>query len=243
MCQLFAINSNAPSAVTFSFTGFSARGGQTGEHADGWGMAFHGKGGCRVFLDDTPASRSPLAAFLREHPIRATSVLAHIRKATQGAVQLSNCHPFQRQWRGRQWAFCHNGDLKFFEPWLDARHQPIGSTDSEAAFCWLLQQLDARFAAGEPDWPLLAPALAELVGQISPNTLATAPRGRHRLQAVGEVAVSVAPLTRRSTEKRSVFPVVRRARHRSPCPVRPAVPAATTGARSARAAAQGRRNR
>eukprot|EP01137_Pigoraptor_chileana_P034129 Opistho-2@26209 len=52
MCQLFALNSNAPSAVTFSFTGFSARGGQTGEHADGWGMAFHGEGGCRVFLDD-----------------------------------------------------------------------------------------------------------------------------------------------------------------------------------------------
>lgn len=167
MCQLFALNSKAPSAVTFSFTGFSARGGQTGEHADGWGMAFHGEGGCRVFLDDTPASRSPLAAFLREHPIRATSVLAHIRKATQGPVQLSNCHPFQRQWRGRQWAFCHNGDLKAFEPRLDARHQPIGSTDSEAAFCWLLQQLDERFAAGEPDWPLLAPALAELVGQIS----------------------------------------------------------------------------
>jgi len=168
MCQLFALNSNAPSAVTFSFTGFSARGGQTGEHADGWGMAFHGEGGCRVFLDDAPASRSPLAAFLREHPIRATSVLAHIRKATQGAVQLSNCHPFQRQWRGRQWAFCHNGDLKGFDPVLDAKHQPVGSTDSERAFCWLLQQLDARFAAQPaPDWPTLAPVLAELVAQIS----------------------------------------------------------------------------
>jgi len=168
MCQLFALNSNAPSAVTFSFTGFSSRGGNTGDHADGWGIAFHGEGGCRVFIDDAPASRSPLAAFLRQHPIRATSVLAHIRKATQGAVQLSNCHPFQRQWRGVQWAFCHNGDLKSFAPELDARHQPVGSTDSEAAFCWLMQQLDLRFAGqSRPQWQDLAPVLSELAAQLS----------------------------------------------------------------------------
>ena len=168
MCQLFALNSNAPSAVTFSFTGFSSRGGQTGDHADGWGMAFHGEGGCRVFIDDAPASRSPLAAFLREHPILATSVLAHIRKATQGPVQLSNCHPFQRQWRGRQWAFCHNGDLKSFAPVLDGRHQPIGSTDSEKAFCWLLQQMELHFA-GRPDprWQDLAPLLSKLAAELS----------------------------------------------------------------------------
>jgi glutamine amidotransferase len=168
MCQLFALNSNAPTAVTFSFTGFSARGGLTGEHADGWGIAFHGQGGCRVFLDDAPAFRSPLADFLRRHPIRATSVLAHIRKATQGSVQLSNCHPFQRQWLGRQWAFCHNGDLKGFAPPLDLNHQPVGSTDSEAAFCWLMQCLRQRFSgARAPTWRSLAPVIAGLAGQLS----------------------------------------------------------------------------
>ncbi len=41
MCQLFALSSNAPTEVTFAFTGFSARGGATGEHADGFGLAFH----------------------------------------------------------------------------------------------------------------------------------------------------------------------------------------------------------
>lgn len=168
MCQLFALNSNAPSAATFAFTGFSARGGDTGEHADGWGMAFHGDGGCRVFLDDAPACRSPLAAFLRQHPIRATSVLAHIRKATQGAVQLSNCHPFQRQWAGRHWAFCHNGDLRGFAPALDAAHQPVGSTDSEAAFCWLLQRLQQHFdGQPAPAWPALAPVLATLAAELA----------------------------------------------------------------------------
>jgi len=168
MCQLFALNSSAPSAATFAFTGFSARGGGTAEHADGWGMAFHGDGGCRVFIDDTPASRSPLAAFLRQHPIRATSVLAHIRKATQGAVQLSNCHPFQRQWLGRQWAFCHNGDLADFLPALDDDHQPVGSTDSERAFCWLLQRLQQHFdGRPAPGWRSLAPVLASLAAEVA----------------------------------------------------------------------------
>lgn len=172
MCQLLALNSSAPSAATFAFTGFSARGGGTADHADGWGMAFLGDGGCRVFLDDAPACRSPLAAFLRQHPIRATTVLAHIRKATQGAVQLSNCHPFQRQWGGRPWAFGHNGDLKDFHPLLDSHHQPVGSTDSERAFCWLLQQLRQRLPQGPaagaaPAWRTLAPLLARLAGQVA----------------------------------------------------------------------------
>ncbi|MDT7839044.1 class II glutamine amidotransferase [Aquabacterium sp. OR-4] len=168
MCQLFALNSNSPTEVTFSFTGFSARGGRTGEHADGWGIAFHGDGGCRVFIDDAPACRSPLAAFLRQHPIRATAVLAHIRKATQGAVQLTNCHPFQRQWLGRQWVFCHNGHLADFHPALDAAHRPVGSTDSEAAFCWMLQRLQQRFAGPQvPGWAELAPLLAELAGEAA----------------------------------------------------------------------------
>ena len=102
MCQLFALSSSAPTSVTFSFTGFSARGGHTGEHVDGWGIAFHDQAGCRVFIDEKRASDSPLAEFLRNHPIRSRNVLAHIRKATQGPVQLANCHPFMREWQGRQ---------------------------------------------------------------------------------------------------------------------------------------------
>ncbi|HQC98128.1 MAG TPA: class II glutamine amidotransferase [Aquabacterium sp.] len=177
MCQLFALNSSAPSAATFAFTGFSARGGGTADHADGWGMAFLGDGGCRLFIDDAPACRSPLAAFLRQHPIRATTVLAHIRKATQGAVQLNNCHPFQRQWAGRPWAFGHNGNLKQVHPPLDGHHQPVGSTDSERAFCWLLQALRQRLPPGPdattvatattPAWRRLAPVLAQLAGDIA----------------------------------------------------------------------------
>jgi predicted glutamine amidotransferase len=168
MCQLFALSCNTPSAVTFSFTGFSARGGRTGEHVDGFGLAFHDETGCRLFIDDEPACDSALAEFLRRHPIRARTVLAHIRKATQGPVQASNCHPFMREWQGRQWSFCHNGDLKNFHPVLDGSHLPVGGTDSERAFCWMLQELRRRVGASGPaGWQQVAPVVAELADRIA----------------------------------------------------------------------------
>jgi len=167
MCQLFGLSSNAPSAVTFSFTGLSARGGRTGAHADGFGLAFHDGADCRLFIDEGRASDSALAAFLRSCPIRARTVLAHVRKATQGAVQLANCHPFVREWGGRYWSFCHNGDLGDFSPGLNGMHLPVGSTDSERAFCWLLQELRRHFgttAAG--GWREAAPVIAALAQRI-----------------------------------------------------------------------------
>ncbi len=168
MCQLFALNCNMPAAATFSFTGFSARGGATDEHADGFGLAFHEDKACRVFIDDAPASDSALAAFLRRHPIRARNVLAHIRKATQGQVQVANCHPFMREWLGRHWSFCHNGDLQGFHPRLTGPFSPVGATDSERAFCWLLQELRRRFGGRRVrDWRQLAPVLAELADQVA----------------------------------------------------------------------------
>lgn len=169
MCQLFALSCSAPAAVTFAFTGFSARGGLTGEHGDGFGVAFHEDRSCRLFVDDARASDSMLADFLRRHPIRARTVLAHIRRATQGPVRLANCHPFVREWQGRQWSFCHNGDLKNFYPRLHGGVLlPVGETDSERAFCWMLQQLRRRFRGRRvPDWPELSPVIAELADDIA----------------------------------------------------------------------------
>jgi glutamine amidotransferase len=167
MCQLFGLSCSAPTAVTFSFTGLSARGGRTGEHADGFGLAFHDGIDCRLFIDEGRASDSALAAFLRSFPIRARTVLAHVRKATQGSVQLANCHPFVREWGGRYWSFCHNGDLIDYVPALNGVHLPVGTTDSERAFCWLLQELRERFLEPPANgWRDCAPVIQELAARI-----------------------------------------------------------------------------
>jgi predicted glutamine amidotransferase len=169
MCQLMGMSCNNRAATTFSFTGFSARGGGTSDHVDGWGIAFYDGHGCRVFQDDQPASGSPLAEYVRKHPIKSRVVVAHVRKATQGDVQAANCHPFQREWLGRTWVFAHNGDLRRFESPLTYQDMPVGTTDSERAFCTLMSRLRQHFKDRHqpPEWSELAPVLVDIVGDLA----------------------------------------------------------------------------
>ena len=150
MCELLALSANTPTDMRFSFHGLTRRGGATGIHADGWGVAsFDPDGrGVHLYREDAPAAFSPIAARVARLDLRSRCSIAHIRKATQGVVALENCHPFHRRWRGREWVFAHNGNL--LGP-LPETHlfRPEGSTDSEIAFCWILEQLNA--ADGDPE--------------------------------------------------------------------------------------------
>ena len=167
MCQLLAMNCNVPTDIVFSFTGFALRGGSTDTHHDGWGIAFFEGAGVRHFVDHQAAVTSPIAELIKRYPIKSKNVIAHIRKATQGRVALENCHPFVRELWGRYWVFAHNGDLKHFFPVLDGAFRPVGDTDSERAFCFLLQELRARFGDVAPPLAQLRAALAELVSGIA----------------------------------------------------------------------------
>jgi predicted glutamine amidotransferase len=166
MCQLLGMNCNTPTDVTFSFAGFAQRGGRTDHHSDGWGIAFFEGRGLRHFVDHQPACNSPVADLIRRYPIKSRHVVAHIRKATQGEVALQNCHPFVRELWGRYWVFAHNGDLQDFHPRLHANFRPVGNTDSERAFCWLMQEI-AKSHAGVPSVEELTLTLRELAPAIA----------------------------------------------------------------------------
>jgi len=146
MCQLLGMNANTPTDVMFSFTGLATR---AHEHKDGFGIAFFEGCGLRLFVDHVSARSSPVAELVKHYPIQSDNVIAHIRKATQGRVALENTHPFVRELWGRYWVFAHNGDLKDFHPRLHAAFRPVGDTDSERAFCWLMQEL-GKAHAGVP---------------------------------------------------------------------------------------------
>ena len=163
MCQLLGMNANTPTDLMFSFTGFSTR---AEEHKDGFGIAFFEGAGTRLFVDAQSARLSPVAEMIRHYPIRSHNVIAHIRKATQGVVALENCHPFVRELWGRYWVFAHNGDLQDFHPRLHAGFRPVGNTDSERAFCWLLQEV-AKSHAGVPSVEELTLTLRELTPRIA----------------------------------------------------------------------------
>ncbi|EJS91998.1 hypothetical protein AAUPMC_00390, partial [Pasteurella multocida subsp. multocida str. Anand1_cattle] len=41
--------------------------------------------------------------------------------------------------------FAHNGNLTVYPDLTHSLYQPIGSTDSEAAFCYMMSELKTRF--------------------------------------------------------------------------------------------------
>ena len=167
MCQLLGMNCNVPTDICFSFEGFAARGGKTDEHQDGWGIAFFESLGCRIFLDPKPSVSSPIADLVKQYPIRSTHVIAHIRKATQGEIALENCHPFCRELWGRYWVFAHNGNLADFDFESAGFYKPVGKTDSEMAFCLLLETLKQQFPDGKPPLEKLYFVLKEITSILA----------------------------------------------------------------------------
>lgn len=160
MCELLAMSANVPTDIRFSFSALSQRGGVTGRHTDGWGISFYEQNGCRTLHDPNPSAHSELAKFLKAYPIKSRLVIAHVRKANRGRIALENTHPFQRELWGRNWSFAHNGQLKGVKRLKLDFYAPIGTTDSEHAFCWLMDSLRARFAK-RPSEAVLDRAIAE----------------------------------------------------------------------------------
>lgn len=151
MCELLGITATAPVDISFSFHDFAKRGGGTGPHADGWGLALFQEGFARTFLDEGAASTSMLAAFLRDNPVETQLAVAHIRKKTRGDSRLANTHPFTRVLGGRHLVLAHNGTLVGVRERPLERETPIGDTDSEHAFCWFLERLRAAYPRGLPE--------------------------------------------------------------------------------------------
>lgn len=146
MCRLFGFRSVIQSQVHRSLVeADNALCGLSEQHPDGWGVAY--------YVDGTPhLMRSACSAlsdrvFQRVSGIVASeTVLAHVRKATQGSLSVLNCHPFQH---GR-WVFAHNGDIPSIAEHRNALLAQIsprlvryilGETDSEVLFFLVLTQL------------------------------------------------------------------------------------------------------
>jgi len=165
MCELLGMECNVLTDIVFSFAGLSGRGGKHGPHADGWGLALYDGRVARVFLEPAAAAASPLAEFVREHPIKTLLAIAHVRRKTRGAVSLANTHPFVRELWGRHFVFAHNGTVKNVRNLKLGRFRPMGKTDSEHAFCALLGALQNEFR-DRPSHAALAAAVAEHSGKI-----------------------------------------------------------------------------
>lgn len=157
---------NVPTDIAFSFTGLRQRGGRTGPHGDGWGLALYEGRAARIFLEPTPAADSPLARFVADNPVKTLLAVGHVRQRTRGHRSLANTHPFVRELWGRHWVFAHNGTLPRVRRRPLGRFAPIGTTDSEHAYCYLLHRLDRLFPSYPRKVSDLFRAVAEIGGEI-----------------------------------------------------------------------------
>ena len=111
MCRIFGFRSVLQSQVHRSLmSADNALAVQSENHPDGWGVAYYVAGAPHLIKSAGTALGDKL--FHRvSGVVTSQTVLAHIRKATQGEITPLNCHPFQY---GR-WVMCHNGDVPGFE--------------------------------------------------------------------------------------------------------------------------------
>lgn len=156
MCRLFGFRSVIKSQVHRSLIAAeNALGRQSVGHPDGWGVAYYIDGAPHVTKSPSHALSDSL--FHRvSGVVSSETVLAHVRKATQGPMTVLNCHPFQY---GR-WVFAHNGDVPRFQaawrPALLAEVSPhlarfiLGETDSEVLFFMFLSRLERQGRLDKP---------------------------------------------------------------------------------------------
>jgi predicted glutamine amidotransferase len=159
MCELLGMSAYHPASITLSLNEFARHGGETGPHADGWGVAFYDGPDANLIKESTSAADSVLMSTLRGYKLTSEIVIAHIRRASFGPVELRNTHPFRREFAGRVHTFAHNGDLPGIEDQYNLGQNgfalPVGNTDSEYAFCLLMQRL-SRVWSGKGVIPSLS---------------------------------------------------------------------------------------
>ena len=144
MCELLVMSSRIAATVDFELGVFARHGGGDGPDKDGWGIAYFESGDVRLIRDAAPAYASPWIGFVEGLSLRSHIVFGHIRRASVGDVALRNTHPFTRELGGCQHVFAHNGSapgVLHSPDFILGRFVPIGDTDSEWAFCSLLETL------------------------------------------------------------------------------------------------------
>lgn len=145
---------------------------QSERHPDGWGVAY--------YLARAPHVVKSVSTAVDDHLFRRVSgvvtsetVLAHLRKATQGELSTLNTHPFQYG----TWVFAHNGNIRGFSEiraGLVEKIPPIlrrfilGDTDSEVLFYMLLGKMQRRCELHRRGYPLedVAAAAREALEEV-----------------------------------------------------------------------------
>lgn len=142
MCELLGLSFNKPVDIQISFTGFRERGRI---HRDGWGLgSYDADGKAHIVKEAAEAAWSERSkALASDLSNRSEIYIGHVRMMSRGERLMENTHPFQRDLNGKDHLFAHNGTLTGYHSYLPLKSFfPQGETDSEWAFCYLMDQLN-----------------------------------------------------------------------------------------------------
>lgn len=76
--------------------------------------------------------------------VKSGIFIGHVRSISRGGKEFKNTHPFKRELNGREYIFAHNGTLENYKNFEISKFKPIGETDSEYIFCYLLNQISKK---------------------------------------------------------------------------------------------------
>lgn len=140
MCELFGLCAAESIPVNDYLEAFFPH---SREHKDGWGLAVFRRGGVSL---EKEAVRALDSRYLKQRlsgRIEGANLFAHIRLATIGRIEYSNCHPFV--WddsSGRTWTLVHNGTFFEGERLSAFREEQEGTTDSERFLMYIIHRMD-----------------------------------------------------------------------------------------------------
>lgn len=143
MCELLGLCFNHAVRPNLSFKGFRVH---SETNPDGWGIAFYPDTSAQVIKEPLEAEESLLSEFIENYPkVMSKIFISHVRLNSVSKPAFMNTHPFQRELNGKEYVFAHNGTLNNYEDDFDnTDFKSIGKTDSENAFCHLMNKTKKR---------------------------------------------------------------------------------------------------
>ncbi|MFW9919419.1 MAG: class II glutamine amidotransferase [Candidatus Thorarchaeota archaeon] len=144
MCDLLGMSFSNEVRAGISLNLFQIRGK---ENPDGWGLAFYKDSYLQIIKEAKSATQSTLYDFIERYP-QSDTFISHVRRSTRGQPSYVNTHPFYRVLETggirREYCFAHNGTLTDTSMLQLTYQSPLGSTDSELLFCYLLERIKER---------------------------------------------------------------------------------------------------
>jgi len=176
MSDLLAASFDAPSSPAIDLAPSEPR--SPADPPFAWGVAWYPGDERAAALVKGPTSLGEAGGLglLRDWDrFRSSQFIFHLRGAAP-TLEPRDTQPFVKAYAGRDWAFAHQGDLS--GDWRTllalpehAVFEPTGVTDSEHAFCWLLERARATRARtlSALGWDSLYELLARLseLGQLN----------------------------------------------------------------------------